>query len=337
MTYFKRKDVKSDSWSYRIMYKGKVYRGTLGELTKTRAKEMYEKIRVEIREGKHDEPKAEDPYLRDFVPEYFAYYKANRKKNSVDRHEYSWVAIQPVFGHQRLSEITPRKIERYRQARQEIGRSNATVNRELAFLRNVFSMAIEWGQAEENPVKRVKQAREDNSRTRHLDKKEEGDLLKEMEGRPIYYVTFTAIHTGMRRSELLSLKWANVDFENRLVTVEAGYSKNHEARSIPMSLRLTETLEEIRVDDLNAPVFLNSLGKPYREVKRAFNSAVKRAGIENFVFHDLRHTFASRLVMAGVDLATVKELLGHKTIAITMRYAHLSSEHRRSAIAVFDE
>lgn len=95
-----------------------------------------------------------------------------------------------------------------------------------------------------------------------------------------------------------------------------------------MSLRLTQTLEEIRIDAPNAPAFLNKLGKPYCDVNRA--------GIEDFTFHDLRHTFASRLVISGVDLTTLKELMGHKHIAMTMRYAHLSPEHRRAAISVFD-
>lgn len=103
-----------------------------------------------------------------------------------------------------------------------------------------------------------------------------------------------------------------------------------------MSSRLTETLEPIRIDNPDAPVFLNSKGKPYRDVKTAFNSAVKRAGIQDFTFHDLRHTFASRLVMRGVNLTTVKELMVHKHINMTLRYAHLSPGHKHAAISVLD-
>ena len=107
---------------------------------------------------------------------------------------------------------------------------------------------------------------------------------------------------------------------------------------MPMSSRLTETLLPIRIlDDPNAPVFFNSEGKPYRDISTAFNSAVRRAEIEDFTFHDLRHTFASRLVMRGVDLTTVKELMGHKHINMTLRYAHLSPGHKHSAIAVLDQ
>lgn len=106
---------------------------------------------------------------------------------------------------------------------------------------------------------------------------------------------------------------------------------------MPMSSRLTETLLPIRIAAPNAPVFLNSQGRPYRDVTRSFNSAVRRAGIQDFTFHDLWHTFASRLVMRGVDLTTVKELMGHKHINMTLRYAHLSPGHKHAAIAVLDQ
>jgi integrase len=146
----------------------------------------------------------------------------------------------------------------------------------------------------------------------------------------------SAIHTGLRRSELLSLRWNNINFDHRLVTVEAAYSKSGEARSVPMSLRLTETLRQIKIANPSSLVFLDSEGKPYRNVTTAFDSAAKRAGIQDFTFHNLRHTFASRLVMGGVDLTTMRELMGHKHIKMTLRYAHLSPGHK-PAIAVLDQ
>jgi integrase len=148
----------------------------------------------------------------------------------------------------------------------------------------------------------------------------------------------TAIHTGFRKSELLSLTWGNIDFQHQLIMVEAAYSKNGEPRSVPMTSRLTAILKSIRIHgDPKAPVYRNSEGQPYRDISTAFNSAVKRAGITDFTFHDLRHTFVSRLVMRGVDLTTVKELMGHKHINMTLRYAHLAPGHKRSAIAVLDQ
>lgn len=263
-------------------------------------------------------------------------YRSRRRARSAERHTYALTALKKTFGGKRLSKITPHAIDRYRRKRKAEGRSEVTINRELAFLKNMFTVAIGWGKASENPVKKVEIYREDNSRTRYLTEEEEERLLAQCKPH-IYRVVLSAIHTGLRKSELLSLSWNNVNFDHRLVTVEAAYAKNSEARSVPMSSRLTETLLPIKMTDPNAPVFLNGEGKPYRDISTAFNSAVKRARIQDFTFHDLRHTFASRLVMRGVDLTTVKELMGHKDINMTLRYAHLSPGHKYSAIAVLDQ
>ena len=211
-----------------------------------------------------------------------------------------------------------------------------TFNRELACLKNVFTMAIKWCKASENPVKQVRLIREDNGRTRFLTEEEEARLLAHCRAE-LRSIVIAALHTGFRKSELLSLTWGNVDFRHLLITVRAAYAKNGEARSVPMTSMLTETLKTIRINgDPTAPVFRARDGSWYRDISTAFATAVRRAGIVDFTFHDLRHTFASRLVMAGVDLTTVKELMGHKHIAMTLRYAHLSPGHKRSAIAVLD-
>lgn len=148
----------------------------------------------------------------------------------------------------------------------------------------------------------------------------------------------TALHTGFRKSELLSLTWEDVDFESRDIIVRAAYAKNGESRSVPMNDVLTATLEEVRINSTaKGPVFHNRHGSPYRSFRTAFERAVRKAAIPDFTFHDLRHTFASRLVMRGVDLPTVKELMGHKDISMTLRYTHLSSDHKRSAVEKLEE
>ena len=111
-----------------------------------------------------------------------------------------------------------------------------------------------------------------------------------------------------------------------------GYAKNGESRSVPMNEMLTHTLEAIRIPE--GAVFRSRTGKPYRSVRTVFENAVKRAEIIDFTFHDLRHTFASRLVMGGIDLPTVKELMGHKDISMTLRYAHLSDDHKQRAVEI---
>ena len=145
-----------------------------------------------------------------------------------------------------------------------------------------------------------------------------------------------ALHTGFRKSELLSLTWDDVDFRRGVITVRAAYAKNGEGRSVPMNKLLTETLKAIRMSASSAQhVFCNYDGVPYRSFRSAFDRAVQKAGLTNLTFHDLRHVFASRLIMHGVDLPTVKELLGHKVMAMT--FTHLSSDHQRQAVRTLEQ
>jgi integrase len=147
-------------------------------------------------------------------------------------------------------------------------------------------------------------------------------------------IVITALHTGFRKSELLSLTGGDVDFQHRLIKVTAVYAKNGEARSMPMTEVLTETLNAIRITgNPTGAIFRTGEEEPCRDI----STAVRRAEISDFTFHDLRHTCVSRLVMAGIDLATVKESMGHKHINMTLRYAHLAPGHKRSAIAVLDQ
>jgi integrase len=308
-------------------------RGLQDLLTETVAKEILAKKKAEAVEGLYELPsKKPSPRLDEFAKEYFAYYRANRRPQSVQRHETAYRAIHPTFGHLRLAEISPLAVERYKRQRKEDNVSEVTINRELAFLKNLFTKAVEWGKTGENPVKKVRFYREDNSRTRFLTYDEEEQLLAHCKPRLRSLVT-TALHTGFRASELRSLTWSDVDFRRRTITVRAAYAKNGEARSMPMNEVLTTTLKTVNLQTADGEkVFCSRQNRPYRSFRTAFERAVRLAGLADFTFDDLLHTFASRLVMAGVDLPTVKELLGHKDISITMRYAHLSSDHKQAAV-----
>jgi integrase len=325
---------RGKSWYYDFKYRGERYTGCIGAVSKTVAKEILAKKKAEAVEGRYELPsKKPSPLFEAVADEYLRYYRVNRAPKSVRRHEMAYRAIRPLFEGKRLSDITPFLLERYKRARKEAGLSPVTINRELAFLKNLFTMAIAWGKASENPVKAVKTFREDNGRIRFLTEEEESRLLP-LCGPYLKPLVITALHTGFRKSELLSLRWENVDFRHRLIRVEAGYAKNREVRSVPMNELLTQTLQDSTLNESTGPVFRNRQGQPYRDPDNAFATAVRRAGITDFTFHDLRHTFASRLVMAGVDLATVKELMGHKHIAMTLRYAHLTPGHKRAAVEV---
>jgi len=191
---------------------------------------------------------------------------------------------------------------------------------------------VEWGKATKNPVKDVRLARENNGRVRWLTEDEEARLLAHC-GPQLWPLVITALHTGFRASELLSLTWAEVDFSREVITVRAAYAKNGEARSVPMNAVLTETLKAIRINATDdGAVFRSRHGTSYKSFRSAFEKAVHKAELVDFTFHDLRHTFASRLVMVGENLPTVKELMGHKDISMTLRYTHLSSDHKRQAV-----
>jgi integrase len=219
----------------------------------------------------------------------------------------------------------------------KMGRSEITINRKLAFLRNLYNKAIDWGKATENPVKKVRFAREQNERPRFLSLEEEKRLLANCDNQ-LKPLVVTALHTGFRKSESLSLTWEDVDFKRHNITVQAAYAKNGESRSIPMNDVLTSTLEEVRIKSTaRGPVFCNRTGASYRSFRTAVENAVQKAHILDFTFHDLRHTFASRLVMAGVDLPTVKELMGHKNISMTLRDTHLSSDHKQRAVGMLEQ
>jgi len=156
-------------------------------------------------------------------------------------------------------------------------------------------------------------------------------------------IVVMALNTGMRKGEILNLKWDNVDITHGFILLD--HTKNGERREIPINATLKQTLEELYKGTTKRPrridvpyVFYDyTEGKPYLNVQRSFVTACKNAKIRDFRFHDLRHTFASQLVMAGIDLTTIRELLGHKTLTMTLRYAHLAPSHKVKAVDILDQ
>ena len=147
-------------------------------------------------------------------------------------------------------------------------------------------------------------------------------------------IVTVALNTGMRKGELLSLKWDQVNLDQGIISLLD--TKNHERRDLLMNEAVKSTLRALKAQRSGEYVFCNGYGESFGEVKRSFGTALRKSGIEDFRFHDLRHTFASNLVMEGVDLMTVKELLGHKSLEMTMRYSHLAPSHKMRAINVLD-
>jgi len=208
----------------------------------------------------------------------------------------------------------------------------------------MFTKAVEWDMVEEETLKRVrkvKMLKENNQRLRYLSKDESQVLVNACDTH-LKPIVVTALNSGMRKGEILTLKWHNIDLKHGFVLLDR--TKNGERREIPINGTLKESLESLYSGTKERPrrvdipyVFYDPKSeKPYQNVKRSFNSACRRAGIKDFRFHDLRHTFASQLVMAGADLTTVRELLGHKTLTMTLRYAHLAPSHKAKAVSLLD-
>lgn len=216
------------------------------------------------------------------------------------------------------------------------GLKPASINRELANLKKAFNLAVrEWEWCEQNPVSRVSMERENNKRDRWLSLEQETLLFQGCAPWLRDIVVF-ALHTGMRMGEILSLTWPEVDFARRTVTVLR--SKNGERRTIPLNETVLSVLRhKSKVRSLKTDlVYCSQAYTPLEagHLRRSFRLALKKARIDDFHFHDLRHTFTTQLVQAGVDSYKVQRLLGHKSPVMTQRYAHHSPESLRDGVNV---
>jgi len=255
------------------------------------------------------------------------------KKRSWQKSDKTYISkMKPFFGDTKLNKITPLMIEGYISERLSTGIKKCSVNRELSCLRKIFNIAIDWGYANDNPVRKVKFFSENGNLRERVLTEEEEKWLFEAATPHLKPILAVALFTGMRRGEVLKLKWQHVDFEKReIIVVE---SKSGKARTLPINSFLFHLLYCLRLQDGKSEfVFANpETGKPFVEIKRAFNGACERVGIKDLRFHDLRHTFASRLARNGVDLNTVKELMGHASITTTQRYLHSQAKEKRQAV-----
>jgi site-specific recombinase XerD len=322
-------------WWMNFTYQGKQYKRSTGTADRKLAEAILGKVKTKIIEGRFFDTLEEKERT---CAEMMQRYQAEHVSKKASRCHESYVrSLLPFFGRFTLAEITPKLLVQYKAKRYADGVGPASINRELATMRHAFNLAIkEWEWCRDNPVRRVSMEKE-RARDRWLTIEEEARLrgacpswLKEL--------VCVALHTGMRRGEILALSWEGVDLVRKTVTVLR--SKNGEQRTIPMNQTVGELLKDhSKVRPLKSSrVFCKETHRPVavRVLDRAFRRAVQEAGIENLHFHDLRHTFATRLVQAGVDLYKVQRLLGHKSPEMTQRYAHHYPESLRDGVEILD-
>lgn len=352
---------------------GRIIRESTGKTNSKDAEVLLVQRKKEVQEGK--DPSAEKVVGNHIFKELAEHYKAwgdGRQRGFVTK-KYHIDHLEGVFGNVPLKSFTTLLIEEW-QTREMALRKPATVNRRLATLKHMFTKAVEWTWTTEESLKRVRRVKllpENNKRLRYLSRVECQALLDAC----MYYVHYdvshlrpiliTALNTGMRKEEILSLEWEkHVDLRHGFICLDK--TKNGERREIPINQAVKEALQGL-VRHINSPyVFVDQQGRRFKDIKRSFATACSKAewekcsscshergkidsaipgacphcggemkrlkGIKDFHFHDLRHTFASHLVMAGVDITTIKELLGHKTLTMTLRYAHLSPKHKTTAV-----
>ena len=212
--------------------------------------------------------------------------------------------------------------------------TDCTVNHDLTLLRHMFNKCIEWGFAKVNPMAKVELFKLDNGRTRHLSAEEVEKLLAACD-LGLRALVLTALQTGIRKKELQSLIWSAIDLVHGAVTVDSCYSKNGEARTIPLTGDLAHAFQRLKDERKPKPddaVFTYE-GRPWKTWRKSFNTALKGAGIRDFRWHDLRHCFGSWLALNGVNDKARMELMGHKDPKMTMRYTHLSPGYKRQAMA----
>lgn len=259
------------------------------------------------------------------------YAKVNKKSWRCDQYRIE-AHMKPFFGDLRLQDITPLSIEKYRAERLKTGVTKSTLNRELTIMKKMFNLAIDWKFADQNPAAKVKLFSEkDTQKEKIITEQEEAKLLSES---PDYLkpILLTALYAGMRRGEILKLKWRQVDLDKRCVrTIN---TKGGKSRVIPINSLLFQELLKVKRQNRNSEyVFPNpKTEQPFTELKKSFKAACKRAGIEDLRFHDLRHTFATRLVESGSDIVTVRDLLGHFSVRVTQRYTHSSQKRKEKAV-----
>jgi site-specific recombinase XerD len=318
MSVYKR----GENWYIDFTFHGHRVREMIGPSRKG-ADKVIAKRKTEIAENKYlDKRKELEPIkFHDFSVQYLQWAKANKAKNSYNRDLTSMRHLNKEFENRNIHEITLEEVEGYYSKRKEI--SIYSANRELALLKHFYRKATEWKKVKENPTKEVKvRLKEEVQRIRFLMPNEIQILLSCCPDnlKPIVTV---ALHTGMRREEILSLKWTQVNLLTGIIHLDK--TKNHESRNIKMNVTVRSALSQI--EHRSEFVFCKPDGSRYSQLPGPFEDVVKKAGIEDFHFHDLRHTFASTLVMAGKDILVVQKLLGHKKLDMTLRYAHLAPNY----------
>jgi site-specific recombinase XerD len=327
-------------WYLTYRYKGKRYRKRLSR-TKRIAEIALSDLQLKIDRNEIGFAAIENVTFNKLAQEYLEYSEANKAESSykrdlliINKHALSY------FGEKLVKDITPKMIEGYiikRSSKVE----ESTVNRELNTLFNLFHKAVQWCYIRESPAKGIKKLKEKRSTVPKFLSSDEITRLLSVCPSKIYGLLYLAIYTGCRQSELFNLEWSDIDSERKQIIIqnkEDWHTKSYKHRVIPINDRIIGVLGEQNKVSNSRYVFCQENGEKLNKnkIRRTFEKAMRKAEIHYTDFKILRHTYASHLVMKGVDIRTVQKLLGHHSIKMTEKYSHLAPDHLQSVARVLD-
>jgi integrase len=341
-------------------------------LSPARARDQAREVFADVIKGnlpQANKQKFTLPTLNEYIKNHYESWRySNRKaaKNDMQRLKNKFAN---KHGGLLLTEITPLVIEKWRSERiTKDGIRPITANRDIAVIKALLNKAVEWKIITENPLQAFKLSSADSiAKVRYLTKDEESRLLQALKSREtrlkaarqrgnkwrnerdygllpdlalVNYadhmtpMILLSLNTGLRKGEVFNLLWERINFDLAILTVSGDTAKSGKTRHMPLNSVALQVLKNWHKQTQgHGLVFPNKKsGEAFDNVKKAWLSILDLAEIKNFRWHDMRHHFASKLVMAGVDLNTVRELLGHADIKMTLRYAHLAPEHKAKAV-----
>ena len=348
MASIEKRITSENKVSYRVKVRLKGFPAQSATFARlTDAKKWVQHTEAAIREGryfktteakKHTLAESIDRYIKNVLP--------NKPRSFRDQYiQFAW--WKSVMGQHVLADVTPALIAEHRDKLAKgstvrgAQRSAATVNRYLAALSHLFTIAVrEWGWVEDNPLRKVSKMKEPRGRVRFLSEVERERLLvvcKESDSHYLYLSVVLSLSTGARKMEILGLHWQNVDLSRRVITLHD--TKNGERRVLPLTGHAMDLMvAHSKVRQLHSElVFPGKNPNSPIDLRSPWETALQRAEISDFRWHDLRHSAASYLAMNGASLAEIAEVLGHKTLQMVKRYAHLSEAHTAGIVARMNE
>lgn len=326
-------------WIRYVGLNGRMHFESTGSPKLREAQTLLTMRRNAVLEGKAPEVKRiVNHSFREMAEPYIEWMKVRHK--SAELKGYLIGQLLETFANLPLRRITPMIVTQFQTKYLQLGLKNSSINKKILLLKAMMAWAVKNGMVEQeisDKLKKVEMLKDDSKRLRFLSVEESQSLVNACDPffRPIVIMALT---TGMRKREILKLSWDKVDLEHGYILLVMGDTKTGELREVPILPELLKILKDLPRHSDCPYVFPNTdTMKPHTSADKLFAKARKKSGITDFRFHDLRHTYASHLVMSGIDLTTVMHLMGHKSIKMTLRYAHLAPSHKAKAIAAIED